>query len=135
MDTPRNLPRINEPAPEFNAVTTHGQKKLRTTRAAGWSCSRTRRTSRRSARPSSSASRSATKNFQKRNTDILGVSIDSIFSHLAWVQNIKEKMGVSVPFPLIADLDMKVASAYGMVHPEPAIPRRCAACLSSMTRA
>ncbi len=117
MDAPRNLPRINEPAPDFNAVTTHGQKKLGdykgrwlilfshpadftpvcTTEFIGFT--------------------QRFEEFQKRNTDILGVSIDSIFSHLAWVQNIKEKMGVSVPFPIIADLDMKVASAYGMVHP------------------
>jgi peroxiredoxin (alkyl hydroperoxide reductase subunit C) len=117
MDTPRNLPRINEPAPDFNAVTTHGPKKLAdykgrwlllfshpadftpvcTTEFIGFT--------------------QRFEEFQKRNTDILGVSIDSIFSHLAWVQNIKEKLGVSVPFPIIADLDMKVASAYGMVHP------------------
>ena len=117
MDAPRNLPRLNEPAPDFNAVTTHGQKKLGdykgrwlilfshpadftpvcTTEFIGFT--------------------QRFEEFQKRNTDILGVSIDSIFSHLAWVQNIKEKMGVSVPFPIIADLDMKVASAYGMVHP------------------
>lgn len=117
MDAPRNLPRINEPAPDFNSVTTHGQKKLSdykgrwlvlfshpadftpvcTTEFIGFT--------------------QRFEDFQKRNTDILGVSIDSIFSHLAWVQNIKEKMGVSVPFPIIADLDMKVASAYGMVHP------------------
>ncbi|HRI53437.1 MAG TPA: peroxiredoxin [Pseudomonadota bacterium] len=55
--------------------------------------------------------------FQKRNADILGVSIDSIYSHLAWVQAIKEKLNVTIPFPVIADLDMKVASAYGMIHP------------------
>lgn len=117
MDAPRNLPRINEPAPDFNSVTTHGQKKLAdykgrwlvlfshpadftpvcTTEFIGFT--------------------QRYEEFQKRNTDILGVSIDSIFSHLAWVQNIKEKMGVTVPFPIIADLDMKVASAYGMVHP------------------
>lgn len=117
MDAPRNLPRINEPAPDFNAVTTHGPKKLAdykgrwlllfshpadftpvcTTEFIGFT--------------------QRFEDFQKRNTDILGVSIDSIFSHLAWVQNIKEKLGVSVPFPIVADLDMKVAMAYGMVHP------------------
>jgi peroxiredoxin (alkyl hydroperoxide reductase subunit C) len=117
MDAPRNLPRINEPAPDFNAVTTHGPKKLAdykgrwlllfshpadftpvcTTEFIGFT--------------------QRFEDFQKRNTEILGVSIDSIFSHLAWVQNIKEKLGVSVPFPIVADLDMKVAMAYGMVHP------------------
>ena len=117
MDTPRSLPRINEAAPDFNAVTTHGPKKLAdykgrwlvmfshpadftpvcTTEFVGFA--------------------ERFQEFQKRNTDILGVSIDSIFSHLAWVQNIKEKLGVTVPFPIVADLDMKVAMAYGMIHP------------------
>jgi peroxiredoxin (alkyl hydroperoxide reductase subunit C) len=45
------------------------------------------------------------------------LSIDSHYSHLAWVRNIKEKFGVDIPFPIIADLDMKVAHAYGMIHP------------------
>ena len=117
MDAARNLPRINDPAPDFSANTTHGPKKLSdykgrwlvlfshpadftpvcTTEFIGF------------------AERYA--EFQKRNVDILGVSIDSIYSHLAWVQNIKEKMGVHIPFPIVADLDMKVASAYGMIHP------------------
>ncbi len=117
MDAPRNLPRINEPAPDFNSVTTHGQKKLADYKGR-WLVL--------FSHPADFTPVCTTEfigftqrfdDFQKRNTDILGVSIDSIFSHLAWVQNIKEKMGVSVPFPIIADLDMKVASAYGMVHP------------------
>jgi peroxiredoxin (alkyl hydroperoxide reductase subunit C) len=56
--------------------------------------------------------------FQKRGVEIIGLSIDSVFSHIAWVSNIEEKFGVSIPFPVIADLDMKVATAYGMVHPD-----------------
>ncbi|MBF2053072.1 MAG: peroxiredoxin [Candidatus Sericytochromatia bacterium] len=55
--------------------------------------------------------------FQALNTEVLGLSIDSIFSHLAWVQTIKEKFGVDIPFPIIDDISMKVAHAYGMVHP------------------
>jgi peroxiredoxin (alkyl hydroperoxide reductase subunit C) len=55
--------------------------------------------------------------FEKRNVKIIGLSIDSIYSHIAWVRNIEEKMGIKVPFPIIADLDMKVAKLYGMIHP------------------
>ncbi|MFN2381150.1 MAG: peroxiredoxin, partial [Guyparkeria sp.] len=55
--------------------------------------------------------------FQERNCDLLGLSIDSIHSHLAWVQNIKEKFGQSIPFPIIEDISMQVSNAYGMVHP------------------
>jgi peroxiredoxin (alkyl hydroperoxide reductase subunit C) len=55
--------------------------------------------------------------FKKVNTKLIGISVDSIHSHLAWLQNMKEKMGVEIPYPMIADIDMKVASAYGMIHP------------------
>jgi peroxiredoxin (alkyl hydroperoxide reductase subunit C) len=55
--------------------------------------------------------------FAARNAELLGLSIDSLFSHLAWVRNIEEKFGVVIPFPIIEDLKMEVAGAYGMVHP------------------
>ena len=55
--------------------------------------------------------------FVKRNTQLIGLSIDSNFSHIAWVRTIEEKLGVKILFPVIADLDMKVATLYGMVHP------------------
>jgi len=55
--------------------------------------------------------------FQAVNCELLGLSIDSHYSHVAWVRNIKEKFGVEIPFPIIADLKMEVAQAYGMIHP------------------
>lgn len=55
--------------------------------------------------------------FRKINTKLIGVSVDSIHSHLAWLQNLKEKMGVEIPYPLIADIDTRVSQAYGMIHP------------------
>ena len=51
------------------------------------------------------------------NCELIGLSIDSLYSHLAWTQNIKEKFGVEISFPIIEDIKMEVASAYGMVHP------------------
>ena len=48
---------------------------------------------------------------------LLGLSIDSHHSHIAWIRNIKEKFGVDISFPIIADLKMEVAHAYGMIHP------------------
>jgi peroxiredoxin 2/4 len=45
------------------------------------------------------------------------LSIDSVHSHIAWGRNIEEKFGVKIKFPVIADLDMKVAKLYGMLHP------------------
>ena len=56
--------------------------------------------------------------LQKRGVDLLGLSIDSVFSHIAWLRNIEEKTGVKIPFPVIADLNKVVASAYGMIHPD-----------------
>ncbi len=113
-------PRLNEPAPEFTAKTTHGEIKLSdykgkwvvlfshpadftpvcTTEFIGF------------------AKRNDA--FEKLNTKVIGLSIDSIYSHLAWVRNIKDNFGVEIPFPVIADLDMKVAKLYGMIHPEAA---------------
>ena len=48
--------------------------------------------------------------FQALNCELLGLSIDSTFSHIAWERNIKEKFGEEIKFPIIADLSMKVAS-------------------------
>jgi peroxiredoxin (alkyl hydroperoxide reductase subunit C) len=51
------------------------------------------------------------------NCELMGLSIDSTYSHIAWVRNIKEKMGVAIDYPIIADLNKEVASLYGMVMP------------------
>jgi peroxiredoxin (alkyl hydroperoxide reductase subunit C) len=55
--------------------------------------------------------------FDALNTELIGLSIDSIHSHLAWVNNVREKTGVYFDFPIIADLDMKVSKMYGMLQP------------------
>ncbi len=55
--------------------------------------------------------------FLAIGADLLGLSIDSLFSHVAWVRNIKEKFGVDINFPIIEDLSMSVAKSYGMIHP------------------
>ena len=54
---------------------------------------------------------------QALGCELLGLSIDSTYAHIAWDRNIEEKFGVRVPFPIIEDLPMKVASAYGMIQP------------------
>ncbi|MGL5313136.1 MAG: peroxiredoxin [Peptostreptococcaceae bacterium] len=53
--------------------------------------------------------------FQKRNTDLIGLSIDSNSSHLAWVYSIFKLTGVEIPFPVIEDRDMSIAKLYGMI--------------------
>jgi len=55
--------------------------------------------------------------FDALNTELLGLSIDSIHAHLGWVQNVRQNSGVYFDFPIIADLDMKVSKLYGMLQP------------------
>ena len=55
--------------------------------------------------------------FAKRNVQLLGLSVDSLPSHIAWVRDIEQGLGVRIPFPIIADLDTTVARLYGMIHP------------------
>ena len=111
------LPRLNEPAPDFNARTTHGDRSLADYRGK-WLIL--------FSHPSDFTPVCTTEfigfakhadEFAAMNCELLGLSIDSIFSHLAWTRNIKEKFGVEIPFPIIEDLKMEVAQAYGMIHP------------------
>src|SRR4051812_34539879 len=55
--------------------------------------------------------------FDKRGVQLIGVSIDSVYSHLAWIQSIEKHFNTKITFPVIADLDTKVAQANGMIHP------------------
>lgn len=55
--------------------------------------------------------------FKKLNAELIGLSIDQVFSHIKWVQWIKENVNVEIPFPVIADDMGKVAGTLGMVHP------------------
>ncbi len=63
------------------------------------------------------------KDFEDLNTKLIGLSIDSHYSHIAWLRTIKEKIewkgmkNVEVKFPVIADLKMDVAKAFGMLQP------------------
>ncbi len=59
--------------------------------------------------------------FKKINTELLGLSIDSLHSHLAWAKNIegidwKGQGKVAIPFPIVADISMNVANLYGMLQ-------------------
>lgn len=61
--------------------------------------------------------------FRRMNTELIGLSIDSVFSHIAWLKRIEEKIeykgmkNIEVKFPVIADLKMDVAKKYGMLQP------------------
>jgi len=55
--------------------------------------------------------------FDKRNVKVLGLSVDPLSDHKAWVGDIEETQGCALNFPLLADPDRKVADLYGMIHP------------------
>ncbi|MEO3992797.1 MAG: peroxiredoxin [Desulfurococcaceae archaeon TW002] len=56
--------------------------------------------------------------FKKLNTELIGLSIDSNYSHIKWVEWIKEKLGYEIPFPIIADPRGQVAEKLGLLHAE-----------------
>ncbi len=111
------LPRINEKAPDFKARTTHGEKSLKDYEGK-WLVL--------FSHPADFTPVCSTEfigfanhqdEFDKINTELLGLSIDSVYSHIAWVRSLEENFGVKVKFPIIEDLSMDVAKAYGMIHP------------------
>ena len=55
--------------------------------------------------------------FKELNAELVGLSIDQVFSHIKWDEWIEENIDVKIPFPIIADNNGKVAEAFGMVHP------------------
>jgi peroxiredoxin (alkyl hydroperoxide reductase subunit C) len=116
-DTCITFPILGEPAPDFEAETTQGPIKLSSLKGK-WVVL--------FSHPADFTPVCTTEfmafaeiydELQALNVQLIGLSIDSISAHLAWVHAIKEKMGVTIPFPIIADLNMKVAKKFGMIHP------------------
>ncbi len=112
------MPRIGDQAPDFEAVTTKGKIKFSDYAKDKWVvlfshpadftpvCT---------TEMSGFAERKA--EFDALNTELMGLSIDSIHAHLAWVNNVRKNTGVYFDFPIIADIDMKVSKLYGMLQP------------------
>ena len=55
--------------------------------------------------------------FKKLRCELIGLSIDQVFSHIKWVEWIKEKLNIEIKFPIIADDQGKIATMLGMIHP------------------
>ena len=64
--------------------------------------------------------------FNKRNTKAIGLSIDSVSDHKAWMSDIEETQGYAVNFPLIGDADLVVSKLYDMIHPNASGGKRTA---------
>jgi len=116
-ETPAALPQLNKPAPDFKAPTTHGTKQLSDYRGKWLVLFSHPADFTPVCTTEFMAFAKAYPRFQELKTELLGLSIDSHYSHIAWVRNIKEKFGVEIQFPIIADLSMTVAKAYGMIQP------------------
>ena len=118
------MPRIGDAAPEFKAVTTQGPIHFPNQYAGSWVilfshpadftpvCTSEFMTFAR-----------LEPEFEKLNCKLVGLSVDGLFSHIAWLRTIKEKIeykgmkNIEVKFPLIEDITMDVAKAYGMIQP------------------
>lgn len=124
MDTPVSIPKIGEKAPSFKAVTTQGDINFPEQYKGSWVilfshpadftpvCT-------------SEFMRFATMSdqFAEANCKLVGLSVDGLYSHIAWLRTIKEKINykgmknVEVEFPLIEDITMEVSKKYGMIAP------------------
>ena len=116
--SPQAMPRIGDTAPDFAATTTHGPVQFKEWQEGKWTllfshpadftpvCS-------------TELTELARRNdeFEALGFKMMGVSIDSIHSHVAWVENLAQILDVRLPFPLVADIDKRVSEAYGMIHP------------------
>jgi peroxiredoxin 2/4 len=116
--TETRIPKINELAPDFEAKSTHGVIHLSDYTKAGKYVLLF-------SHPSDFTPVCTTEfiefarrqaDWDRLNVQLIGISIDSVFSHIAWVRDIEQHASVSVKFPVIADLDFKVSQLYGMVH-------------------
>ena len=112
-----SLPRIGDGAPDFEAKSTQGPLKLSDYRGK-WVVL--------FSHPANFTPVCTTEfvefakraeDFRKLDTQLIGLSVDSVPAHIAWIRNIEQNFGVRIDFPLIADLDTKVARKYGLIHP------------------
>lgn len=112
------MPRIGDAAPDFDALTTIGKLKFSEYCKDSWVILFSHPAD---FTPVCTTELTGFANeqeyFARKNTKLIGLSIDSIHSHIAWVNNVREKTGVYMRFPIIADIDMKVAKLYGMLQP------------------
>lgn len=113
-----SMPRIGDIAPDFESMTTVGPIKFSEYIKDSWSIF--------FSHPADFTPVCTTemsgfavdqKFFDDKNTKLIGLSIDSIHAHIAWVNNVKKNSGILFEFPIVADIDMSVSKKYGMLQP------------------
>ncbi len=112
-----SFPQLNKPAPDFIAKTTGGIKSLSDYKGKWLVLFSHPADFTPVCTTEFMAFAKRAEQFRALNCELLGLSIDSVHSHIAWMRNIKENFGIEIPFPIIADLSMEVAKSYGMVQP------------------
>jgi peroxiredoxin 2/4 len=119
-----SLPRIGDKAPEFKAVTTQGNINFPSDYAGSWVILFSHPADFTPVCTSEFMTfASMEKQFNEANCKLVGLSVDGLYSHIAWLRTIKEKIeykgmkNVEVNFPLIEDITMEVAKKYGMIQP------------------
>ncbi len=119
MEEVLTIPTLGDRFPEMEVKTTHGVKKLPDDYAGKWFVL--------FSHPADftpvcttefMAFQEKKEEFDKLNCELIGLSVDQVFSHIKWVEWIKENMGVEITFPIIADDMGQVAKKLGMIHPK-----------------
>jgi len=118
------MPRIWDKAPAFKAVTTQGEINFPKDYAGDWVILFSHPADFTPVCTSEFMTFAHLESkFKKANCNLVGLSIDGLYSHIAWLRNIKEKIdykgmkNIEVKFPLIEDITMNVAKKYGMIQP------------------
>ena len=113
------IPRINDTAPDFTAETTQGTINFHTWIGNGWAIL--------FSHPKDFTPVCTTElgymaslqpEFAKRNTKIIGLSVDPVSDHIKWLGDIEETQGSKVNYPMIGDPQLKIAKLYGMLPAE-----------------
>lgn len=119
-----SMPRIGDAAPEFKAVTTQGEINFPADYSGNWVILFSHPADFTPVCTSEFMTfASMSEKFGKVNTKLVGLSVDGLYSHIAWLRTIKEKIeykgmkNIEVTFPLIEDITMNVAKKYGMIQP------------------
>lgn len=119
-----SMPRIGDAAPEFKAVTTQGEINFPSDYKGKWAILFSHPADFTPVCTSEFMTfANLEKQFNEANCELIGLSIDGLYSHIAWLRTIKEKIeykgmkNIEVNFPLIEDIKMDVAKKYGMIQP------------------
>jgi peroxiredoxin 2/4 len=118
------MPRIGDRAPSFKAVTTQGEINFPETFSGSWVILFSHPADFTPVCTSEFMTFASLEDtFAKANCKLVGLSVDGLYSHIAWLRTIKDKIeykgmkNVEVKFPLIEDITMSVAKMYGMIQP------------------